>query len=475
MGNPVGFKYIRRKIAGYRPIEERINDYSEVETKLSPSERIRQAERCMDCGTPTCQWGCPVANIMPEWQHYMYTGQWKMAIDNLHSTNNFPEFTGKICPAPCENACVLNIHEEPVTIRENESAVVEKAFEMGYIKPLPPKVRSGKKVAVIGSGPSGLACADLLNKWGHSVILYEKDDAPGGILRYGIPDFKLNKQTIDRRLAILLYEGLNIKANTEVGIDISASELIDSYDAICLAIGAMKPRDLQIEGRELKGIHFAMEYLTQQNKINSGQLVPAYERISARNKHVVIIGGGDTGSDCVGTAIRQKARSVTQIEILPKPPLKRSLNNPWPYWANVLRQSSSHEEGCERKWSLTTKKFIGTEGNVSKLLVKGVKWIYGDNRMQMEEIEGSEEYLNADMVLLAMGFLHPVHEGIADNLSLQYTERGNIQINEKSLSNTPKVFAAGDATLGASLVVRAIMSGRKAAGNIDKYLKYPGI
>lgn len=470
MGNPKGFMEISRKTGGYRPINERIKDFSEVEYSLDEKDRQAQASRCMDCGIPFCQWGCPIMNNMPEWQDAIYRGNWRKAIDILHVTNNFPEFTGKICPAPCEHACVLNIHEEPVTIRENESSVAEKAFALGLIKPQPPKIRSGKKVAVIGSGPAGLACADLLNKWGHTVTVFEKDDAAGGLLRYGIPDFKLDKGIIDRRLNILLDEGLIIKTGVHVGLDISGQDLLNEFDAICLAIGAMKPRNLEVEGRDLDGVYFAMDYLTQQNRMISGKTVPQKDRISAKGKHVVVIGGGDTGSDCVGTAARQGARSITQIEILPKPPLKRNLDNPWPYWANTLRTSSSHEEGCERKWSMATKKFIGENGKVKHIEAVEVDWIQSNGKMQLVEKQTGVQRLNADLVLLSMGFVHPVHEGLLEEFKLDYDNRGNIFTNETKMTSLDKIFAAGDAASGASLVVRAIASGREVAGKMDQFL-----
>ncbi len=471
MGNPKGFIEIPRKVAGYRPLNERVYDYGEVEQTLDEQDRKDQASRCMDCGIPFCQWGCPVMNNMPEWQDAIYKGDWETAIANLHETNNFPEFTGRICPAPCENACTLNIQNEPVTIRENEAAAAEKGYELGFIKPKPPKKRTGKTVAVVGSGPAGMACADLLNKWGHSVTVYEKDDAIGGLLRYGIPDFKLNKKVIDRRLDILIEEGLKIKVNTNIGVDIKGVELLKEYDAICLAIGAMKPRDLPVEGRGLKGIHFAMEFLRQQNKIIRGSKIPDEERILATDKNVLVIGGGDTGSDCVGTSIRHGAKNILQIEILPKPPEDRLANNPWPYWANILRTSSSHKEGCERRWGLTTKRFIGKNGKLSQVEIAEVEWVQENGKYAMVEKPGSSEILDIDLVLLAMGFIHPVHEGIADELGLEFDNRGNIKIKTGYQTSVPNVFATGDATVGASLVVRAINYGRLAAKSIDAYLK----
>lgn len=471
MGNPKGFIEVKRKVAGYRPVSERKYDFSEVEQTLNEQDRRDQAGRCMDCGVPFCQWGCPVMNNMPEWQDAIYHGDWKSAMELLQVTNNFPEFTGRICPAPCEHACTLNIHEEPVTIRENEAAVAEKGFELGYIKPVPPGPRTGMKIAVIGSGPAGLACADQLNKWGNYVTVFEKDDAIGGLLRYGIPDFKLNKAIVDRRVSILQKGGIIFKTNIHVGHDIKGEELLKEFDAICLTIGAMKPRSLDIEGAGLKGIHYAMEYLTQQNKINHGLQVAEKERILANDKEVVIIGGGDTGSDCVGTAIRQGANNVTQLEILPKPPEKREPDNPWPYWANILRQSSSHEEGCERYWSTSTKRFIGEKNHVKQLEIVNVEWIPDNSRMKMKEIPDTVKIINADLVLLAMGFVHCIHEGIVEEFELELDKRGNIIVNQDFMTSKPGVFAAGDSVSGASLVVQAIFQGRSLADAVHKFLK----
>ena len=472
MADPRGFLKVNRKEAGNRPVVDRIYDFGEVEQTLNSEDRKLQASRCMDCGIPFCHWGCPVDNLIPDWNDLLHKGEWKKALELLHSTNNFPEFTGRICPAPCEHSCVLNIDGSPVTIRENEAAIVEFGFKEGYIKPMPPKVRTGKTVAVIGSGPSGLACADLLNKAGHSVTLFEKDDAIGGLLRYGIPDFKLNKVFVDRRVNLLIAEGLKVRTNVEVGKDISSEELLNSYDAVCIAIGAMQPRDLPVEGRELDGIHYAMDFLTQSNKVNSGQSIPYDVHINAKDRNVVVIGGGDTGSDCVGTAIRQGAKSVKQIEILPKPPDTRSDDNPWPQYGYTLKTSSSHEEGCERDWSLATEKFIGDRNRVSEILVNRVDWKKnGFSRPEMKIIPGTGEKIKADLVLLAMGFVHPVYEGFLDQIGIDLTERKNIMISEKYQTKHEKVFAAGDSVLGASLVVRAIKSGREAAKNIDKYLR----
>ena len=367
MGDPTGFLKVKRTDNLFRPVDLRVMDYREIEELLPAEERQLQASRCMDCGVPFCHWSCPVSNLIPEWQHKLFDGDMETAYQLLQKTNNFPEITGRICPAPCEASCVLSINSDAVTIRANELAIIENAYDVGYIKPKPPQFRTGKKVAVIGSGPAGLACADDLNKLGHTVVLYEAADAVGGYLRYGIPNFKLDKSVIDRRVEIMQLEGLLIETNIEVGKDITAHELLQEYHGVCIAIGVRKPRDLQVEGRDLDGIHFAVDYLTQQNKAAVGENISAEERILATNKHVVVIGGGDTGADCVGTANRQGARSVTQLEILPKPPDQRSSNNPWPMWANIYKSSSSHKEGCHRHFSVSTRKFIGENGQVQKI------------------------------------------------------------------------------------------------------------
>ena len=472
MGDPRGFITVSRIEAGYRPKEERVFDYGEVEQTLNEKDRRLQASRCMDCGIPFCHWGCPVGSKIPEWQDAVYRGNKEEAYYILHSTNSFPEITGRICPAPCEKSCVLEIHEEAVTIRENECATVEHAFEAGIVKPNPPLIRTGKKVAVIGSGPAGLSAADLLNRAGHTVTVFEKNDAIGGLLRYGIPDFKLNKRIIDRRLAIFVDEGIEFKPNFNVGVDISKEELLKKFDAVVLAIGAEQPRDLEIEGRDLNGIHFAMDFLMQQNKVVAGQTIPDEQRIYAEGKNVLVIGGGDTGSDCVGTSIRQKANSVTQIEILPKPPEKRSNNNPWPYWPDTLRTSSSHEEGCERRWSLNTKKLIGENGILKQAEIVKVQWDKDENgRWVMTEVPGTAEILDVDLVLLSMGFTQPVHIGLLDNLDIEYDPRGNVMVNEKKQTSVDKIFAAGDVEKGASLVVHAIEAGKVAAKNVDEFLR----
>lgn len=471
MADPRGFINIARKEGGNRPVSERIDDYGEVEQTLNEVDRKQQASRCMDCGVPFCHWACPVGSKIPEWQDAVYKNNWKLASEILHSTNSFPEFTGRICPNPCEKSCVLAIHEEAVTIRENEASIVEKAYEMGYITPRIPAQRTGKKVAVVGSGPAGLSVADLLNQAGHSVTVFEKDDAVGGLLRYGIPDFKLSKKVIDRRVNVFEQEGISFKTNAAVGESIPGKALMAEYDAVVLTIGAMKPRDLPVEGRELEGVHFAMDFLKQQNKVNRGETFTNGDRLTAQGKNVLVIGGGDTGSDCVGTSNRQKANSVTQIEILPKPPEKRAAGNPWPYWPNVLKTSTSHQEGCERKWSLNTKRFIGEEGKVKQVEVVEVEWTKGENgQWIMNEKPGASQIIDAELVLLSMGFVSPVHEGLVSELELELDARGNIKVNEQFQTSQANVFAAGDAASGASLVVTAIAKGREAAKNVHNYL-----
>jgi len=471
MADVNGFLKIKRKEAGNRPLNERICDHSEVEQVLNSEDRMLQASRCMDCGIPFCHWSCPVDNLIPEWNDLLYKGDWKAAYSRLAATNNFPEFTGRICPASCEHACVLNINKEPVTIRENEVAIVEKAFSEGYIKPQPPKTRTGKKVAVIGSGPAGMAASDLLNKAGHLVTLFEKDEKAGGLLRYGIPDFKLSKATIDRRLDLMVKEGLIIKTGIKIGEDVKGNDLLREFDAICIAIGATHPRDLVAEGRNLNGIHFAMEFLPLQNRVNSGSLTASDNPINAEGKKVLVIGGGDTGSDCVGTAIRQKAVSVTQIEIMPKPPLNRTDNNPWPYFGKVLKTSTSHEEGCERFWSLATVRFLGKDNQVTGVEVEDVAWSVKEDKYTMAVLPGTKRIIPADLVLLAMGFVHPVIGGLLSELEVELDQHKNIKVDKNLSTNRQKVFAAGDSVSGATLVVNAIASGRIVAIEIDRFLR----
>jgi glutamate synthase (NADPH/NADH) small chain len=472
MGNPTAFLNIGRKEAGYRPVEDRIKDYGEVEQTLNAEDRRLQASRCMDCGVPFCHWSCPLGNRQPEWQDRLYRNDIKGAYQLLTSTDDFPEFTGRVCPALCEKGCVLNKTHQPVTIRENEAAIVERAFKEGIVNPCPPAIRNGKKVAVIGSGPSGLACANQLNHRGYTVTVYEKNENPGGLLRFGIPDFKLNKSVIDRRLNLMEQEGVIFKCGVKIGVDIDAKELAKEYDAVCVAIGAEVPRDLKVPGRELPGVHFALEFLQQQNRINAGNDYKPSERISAKGKHVLVIGGGDTGSDCVGTANRQGAKSITQIEIMPKPPVGENPDTPWPYWPVVLKTSSSHEEGCKRRWLLDTREIIaGDDGRVKEVKVEEVQWEKDPESGRFNLIHtGNFDTIKADLVLLAMGFISPVQTGIIEQLAVGKDGRNNISVDASGATSVDKIFAAGDASTGASLVVRCIASGRKAAIGIDKYL-----
>ena len=471
MGNPKAFMTIPRKEAGYRLVSERVHDHGEVEQTLNREDRKLQASRCMDCGIPFCHWACPLGNKMPEWQDHIYKGDWKKGVEVLHETNNFPEFTGRVCPAPCEKSCVLALHEAPVTIRENEASVTEVAFLEGMIKARPPRQRTGKKVAVIGSGPAGLAAAQQLNSKGHHVTVYEKSTTPGGLLRYGIPNFKLSKHIIDRRLALLMEEGIAFKTNTEIGKDISGTTIMATYDAVCLAVGAGKPRDITPPGRELKGIHFAMDFLSQEIRLLQGELSATEERITAKEKHVLVIGGGDTGSDCVGTSIRQGAASVTQIEIMPKPPVGSNPATPWPNpFPQILKTSSSHEEGCERRWLLNTRSFKGEEGEVKEAVVEQISWEKDEKGHFSMISSGKCETMKADLVLLALGFVHPVQEGLLNELGVAYDVRGNVAVDRQHESNVARVFATGDAMMGASLVVKAIASGRKAAEAIHRKL-----
>ncbi|MBD8977679.1 MAG: glutamate synthase subunit beta [Prevotellamassilia timonensis] len=445
MGNPKAFLTVPRQDAGYRPIHERIADFGEVEQTLNTSDRRLQASRCMDCGVPFCHWACPLGNRPPEFQDAIYKGEWKMAYEILTATNDFPEFTGRICPALCEKSCVLKLSmNAPVTIREDECSVIEAAFREGYVQPRKFE-RNGKKVAVIGSGPAGLAAANQLNHRGYEVTVYEKDEYPGGLLRFGIPNFKLQKTVIDRRIKVMQAEGITFKTNTPVDVE----KLPAGYDAYCICTGTPTARDLKVPGRDLKGVHFALELLSQQNRVLAGQTFSAMERVTAKGKRVLVIGGGDTGSDCIGTSHRQGAVSVTQIEIMPKPPVGSNPNTPWPQWPVVLKTSSSHEEGCERRWLLTTNKFIGTKDNrVCGAEVEEVEWKPNpDGGRPIMVPTGKKETIECDIVFLAMGFLRPEQPKFAEN-----------------------VFVAGDAATGASLVVRCIAGGRKAAQQIDAYL-----
>ena len=472
MGNPKAFLTIGRKEAGYRPISDRIKDFSEVEQTLNSEDRRLQASRCMECGVPFCHWSCPLGNKQPEWQDRLYRNDIKGAYVLLTQTDDFPEFTGRVCPALCEKGCVLNKTYEPVTIRENEAAIVERAFNEGYVLPRIPKHRTGKKVAVIGSGPAGLACANRLNQRGHEVTVFEKNEAVGGLLRFGIPDFKLNKSVIDRRLKVLEAEGIKFVCNTEVGKDITGDKLMSDYDAVCIAIGCGVPRDLKIEGRELDGVHFALELLQQQNRVVAGDVIEPKKRITAKGKHVLVIGGGDTGSDCVGTSTRQGALSVTQIEIMPKPPEGENPATPWPYWPLILKTSSSHEEGCERRWLLDSRKFIGKDGKVTGVEVEEVEWQKDEATGKMNLIHtGKKEIIKAELVLLAMGFTNPVLEGLLEQLKVDLTPRKAVAVNDEHSSSVSKVFASGDVASGPSLVVRCIASGRDTAASIDAFLR----
>ncbi|GAB6391748.1 MAG: glutamate synthase subunit beta [Treponematales bacterium] len=482
MGNPRGFLTVKRKSAGYRPVEERINDYSEVEVLLPDGERMLQASRCMDCGVPFCHWACPAANVMPEWQDRLYRGDWAGAWAVLQSTNPFPEFTGRVCPALCEASCVLGINDDPVTIRQNELAVIEKAYERGFVTPRPPRKRNGRKVAIVGAGPAGLSAAHFLNRAGFSVTVFEGDRKAGGYLRYGIPDFKLDKSFIDRRLRVMEAEGVEIKTGARVGdgaygfavpAGAAAREAVDpktleaGYDLVLVTIGAREARDIAAPGRENAGIFQALDYLSLQNRAIAGEEAvnakSATSAMSAYGKRVVVIGGGDTGSDCVGTANRQGAAQVTQIEVLPQPPEHRPPEEPWPLWPKVLKTSSSHIEGCERLWSMSTKGFNGSGGAVKSIEAARVEWVNEGGRWNMKEIPGSGFTLPADLVLLAMGFTHVVQSGIVEGLGLELDNRGNIKTAGRFCTSNPKVWAAGDARNGASLVVRAIADGKAAA------------
>ncbi len=476
MGKPTGFIEYPRQDRRATPVSDRVTHYNEFIIPLSDEDVSIQGARCMDCGIPFCHTGCPVDNLIPDWNDLVYRSDWQTAVELLHSTNNFPEFTGRICPAPCEAACTLNLDDQPVTIKTIEYSIVERAWDEGWIQPKIAKHKSGKRVAVVGSGPAGMACAQQLARAGHVVALYEKENRIGGLLRYGIPDFKLNKRVIDRRMAQMRAEGVEFHPNRHIGIDMPVSRLIEKFDAVALTGGAEKPRDLPIPGRELSGINYAMDFLRANNRRVQGDHLPAEKVISAADKQVVVIGGGDTGSDCIGTSNRQGAASVTQLEILPQPPEKENKGVTWPYWPNKMRTSSSQEEGCERIWSVATKEFIGSsEGRLKAIRCIKVAWEKSDKgEWQMSEIAGSEFEVKANLVLLAMGFVHPVYEGMIEELGVALDVRGNVKcdIGGQNAYKTSigGIFAAGDMRRGQSLVVWAIREGRQCARAVDKYL-----
>lgn len=476
MGKPTGFIEYNRKESSYAPVADRITHYNEFVIGLNEEELTRQGARCMDCGIPYCHTGCPVNNLIPDWNDMVFKGEYQAASAVLHSTNNFPEITGRICPAPCEASCTLNIDDTPVTIKTIEKSIVEKAWEEGWIQPQIAPHKSGKRVAIVGSGPAGLACAQQLARAGHSVQVFEKQNRIGGLLRYGIPDFKLNKRVIDRRMAQMRTEGVIFHANTHIGVDIPVRKLIDEFNAVVLTGGSEKPRDLPIPGRELEGVHFAMDYLRNNSKLVQGDYVSDDDFISAKGKHVVVIGGGDTGSDCIGTSTRHGAASVTQIEILPQPPEKENKGLTWPDWPNKMRTSSSQEEGCERQWSVASKEFVDNgNGQLKAVKCVRVEWKKDDSgNWQMQEIAGSEFELKADLVTLAMGFLHPVHEGLLEELKVELDSRGNIKGDTEGTTayrtSIDGIFTAGDMRRGQSLVVWAIREGRQCARAVDEFL-----
>ena len=472
MGKVTGFIEIRRRKHPTRPVEERIHDWREVYLPY-PTPGLRdQGARCMDCGIPFCHQGCPLGNLIPDWNDLVYRDRWQAAIERLHATNNFPEFTGRLCPAPCEGSCVLGINADPVTIKAVEVSIIDRAYSEGWVTPRPPATRTSKKVAVVGSGPAGLAAADQLNRAGHSVIVLEKSDRIGGLLRYGIPEFKMEKRVLDRRLAIMEAEGVAFKGGVNVGgAEMPAARLRSEFDAVVLAAGAGHPRDLPVPGRELEGVHFAMEYLTLQNKRCEGDVIPDEAFITARGKHVIIIGGGDTGADCLGTAHRQGAKTVTQLELLPRPPAERTPDNPWPQWPNIFRVSTAHEEGGERLYAVSTQRFTGDDtGRVRALHAVKVGMVRKDGRVSFDPVPGSEFEIPADLVLLALGFVGPERGPLVNDLGLKLTDRGNVWRDERWMTNVPGVFTAGDMQRGQSLIVWAIAEGRSAARGVDQYL-----
>jgi glutamate synthase (NADPH/NADH) small chain len=471
MGKVTGFIEFPRKKMPTRPVEDRVRDWREVYLPYPGHALQDQASRCMDCGIPFCHNGCPLGNLIPDWNDLVYRDRWQAAIERLHATNNFPEFTGRLCPAPCEGACVLGINSDPVTIKAVEVAIIDRAFEEGWVTARPPLVRTGKRVAVVGSGPAGLAAAAQLNLAGHWVTVFERADRIGGLLRYGIPEFKLEKRVLDRRINLLIEEGVMFKTRANIGVDIPIDELRREFDAIVLAGGSTRPRDLAVPGRELTGIHFAMEYLTLQNRRCEGDRIRDDKFISAKGKDVIIIGGGDTGADCLGTAHRQGAKSVRQLELLPQPPQDRAANNPWPLWPNIFRVSAAHEEGGHRHYSIATERFTGNEhGQVSALHANTVEVVTTNGRMEFKPVAGSERTIPADLVLLAMGFLGPETNGALDQLGVKMTDRGNVWRDSSWMTSVPGVFAAGDLQRGQSLIVWAIAEGRSAARGVDLYL-----
>jgi len=475
MGKPTGFLEYPRHERSFAPAADRLQHFREFVIPLADEEVSLQGARCMDCGIPFCHQGCPVNNIIPDWNDLVYHGQWHEALAVLHSTNNFPEFTGRICPAPCEEACTLNIDDNPVTIKTIECAIVDKAWEQGWIQPQAAAHRTGKRIAVVGSGPAGLACAQQLVRAGHEVEVFEKQDRIGGLLRYGIPDFKMEKSLIDRRMAQMEAEGVTFHTNTHIGAGTPASELIKRFDALALTGGSEQPRDLDVPGRELDGVHFAMDFLPQQNRRNAGDSIDPSVALTAKDRHVIVIGGGDTGSDCIGTSFRQGALSVTQLEIMPKPPEQENKGLTWPHWPNKLRTSSSQKEGAVREWSVATRAIGGDNGRVAAISCMRLEWLKdAGGRWQMQEIPGTEFSLKADLVLLAMGFVHPVHAGMLAELGVELDPRGNVKGSTDGAgayhTSIDKVFTAGDMRRGQSLVVWAIREGRQCARAIDEYL-----
>jgi glutamate synthase (NADPH/NADH) small chain len=466
VGKITGFLEIERVDPSKRPVAERLKDYREFELPVVQDTLVGQGARCMDCGIPFCNTGCPLGNLIPDWNDHVYRNHPDLAIQSLHATNNFPEFTGRVCPAPCEAACVLGINDDPVSIKLIERAIADRAFHENLVKPQPPKIRTGKRVAVIGSGPAGLAAAQQLCRAGHHVTVFERDDRIGGLLTYGIPDFKLEKWLVERRVKQMTEEGVTFRTGVDVGHTIDADELRSKFDAVVLALGSRKPRDLEVPGRELAGVHFAMDFLTQQNRRVAGDLISDEIAILATGKNVVVIGGGDTGSDCIGTSHRQGARSVTSFEIMPRPPDERAASTPWPEWPLMLRTSSSHEEGGTRDWSVSTERVSGSGGKVERLECVRVELKNG----KFERVPGSEFQIPAELVLLAMGFVHPEHPGIVEDLGVSLDRRGNVAVGPNFMTSVPGVFAAGDCQRGQSLVVWAIAEGRKAARGVDLFL-----